>query len=111
MGIKTPGRTRPHTRHQAFQKDLTASTLTLLTIGGIMGSGLFMASGLAIRHAGPIVLAMYALGALMMVLEINALAEMSIATPTPGPSSSFPKKFWGVAGPLSPAGFFGSQAS
>ena len=87
MGIKTPGRRRTRVRsshHQAFQRDLTSSTLTLLTIGGIMGSGLFMASGLAIRHAGPIVLAMYALGALVMVFEINALAEMSVATPHPG---------------------------
>ncbi len=87
MGIKTPGRGRTRARsshHQAFQRDLTPSTLTLLTIGGIMGSGLFVASGLAIRHAGPIVLAMYALGALVMVFEINALAEMSIATPRPG---------------------------
>ncbi len=60
-----------------------------------MGSGLFMASGLAIRHAGPIALAMYALGALMMILEINALAEMSIATPTPGSFMVFTEKVLG----------------
>ncbi|MCL5116393.1 MAG: amino acid permease [Firmicutes bacterium] len=100
MGIKSPGRARLHkgrvkSHHQAFQKDLTSSTLTLLTIGGIMGSGLFMASGLAIRHAGPIVLAMYALGALVMILEINALAEMSIATPTPGSFLVFTRKVLG----------------
>lgn len=87
LGIKTPGHGRTRTQsphHQAFQRDLTSSTLTLLTIGGIMGSGLFMASGLAIRHAGPIILAMYALGALVMVFEIRALGEMSVATPRPG---------------------------
>lgn len=99
MGIKTPGRTRSKSdtksRHKAFHKDLTASTLTLLTIGGIMGSGLFMASGLAIRHAGPIVLAMYGLGALLMVLEIEALAEMSIATPTPGSFLVFTREVLG----------------
>ena len=100
MGIKTPGRARSTKNsggrhHQAFQKDLTASTLTLLTIGGIMGSGLFMASGLAIRHAGPIVLAMYGLGAVVMVLEINALAEMSIATPAPGSFLVFTREVLG----------------
>ncbi|MHB1610276.1 MAG: amino acid permease [Sulfobacillus sp.] len=87
MGIKTPSRqARPaKTRHhQAFQKDLTSGTLTLLTLGGIMGSGLFMASGLAMRHAGPSALLLFAVGALAMYLEISALAEMSIATPTPG---------------------------
>lgn len=43
-----------------------------------------MASGLAIAHAGPVVLLMYGLGAILMWLEINALGEMSIATPAPG---------------------------
>ncbi|NMP22577.1 amino acid permease [Sulfobacillus harzensis] len=100
MGIKTPNGTKSrHPRvghgHRAFQKDLTSSTLTLLTIGGIMGSGLFMASGLAIRHAGPLVLAMYALGALMMILEINALAEMSVATPAPGSFLVYTQKVLG----------------
>lgn len=89
MGIKSPTRKkvrskRTHTKKKAFQRDLTSTTLTLLTLGGVMGSGLFMASGLAIRHAGPMVLPMFAVGALLMTLEINALAEMSIATPTPG---------------------------
>lgn len=60
-----------------------------------MGSGLFMASGLAIRHAGPIVLAMYGLGSLMMIFEINALAEMSIATPSPGSFLVFTQKVLG----------------
>lgn len=49
-----------------------------------MGSGLFMASGLAIGHAGPIALGFFAVGAVAMYLEITALAEMSIASPTPG---------------------------
>ncbi|MCY0878660.1 MAG: amino acid permease [Firmicutes bacterium] len=88
-------RTRPKAHHQSFQRDLTSFTLTLLTIGGIMGSGLFMASGLAIRHAGPLVLAMYALGALLMAIEINALAEMSIATPTPGSFLVFTREVLG----------------
>ncbi len=89
MGIKTPSGHTKHpkhsaAKHQSFQRDLKSGTLTLLTLGGIMGSGLFMASGLAIGHAGPIALGLFAVGALAMYLEITALAEMSIATPTPG---------------------------
>ncbi len=49
-----------------------------------MGSGLFLASGMAIRDAGPAVLAVFGLGFLAMYLEIRALAEMSVANPTPG---------------------------
>lgn len=100
MGIKTPGKPglKQHHHHKsghAFKKDLTARTLTLLTIGGVMGSGLFMASGLAIRHAGPVVLLMYVLGAVLMVIEINALGEMSIATPAPGSFLVFTREVLG----------------
>lgn len=79
---KSPSAVGRH--HQAFHRDLTAGTLTWLTIGGVVGSGLFMASGIVIRHAGPAALGLYGLGALAMYLEIRALAEMSIANPTPG---------------------------
>lgn len=72
-------------RHrQAFHRDLTAPSLALLTIGGVMGSGLFLASGLVAMRAGPIVVGFFLLGAWAMYLEISALAEMAIATPAPG---------------------------
>lgn len=54
-----------------------------------------MASGLTIRHAGPGVLLFYAIGALAMYLEITALAEMSIATPTPGSFLVFTRQVLG----------------
>lgn len=68
----------------AFRRDLDAHALTLLTIGGIMGSGLFLASGLVLREAGPFTLVLIALGFVAMYLEMRALAEMSVATPAPG---------------------------
>lgn len=70
--------------HQAFRRDLRTPTLTLLTLGGIMGSGLFLASGLVIHRAGPVVLLLFAIAAAAMYLEITALAEMAIAAPSPG---------------------------
>ncbi len=86
MSIKSSRlRRRPSaTSHHGFQQDLGAFSLTLLTLGGIMGSGLFMASGLVIKRAGPAALILYVLGAWAMYLEISALGEMSIASPTPG---------------------------
>ncbi len=85
MSIKS-GRPKPQSKpnHQAFQRDLTSPTLTLLTIGGIMGSGLFLASGIAIHTAGPAVLGLFVVAAVAMYFEITALAEMSIASPSPG---------------------------
>ena len=77
----------PRTRakpHQAFQRDLGVMPLTLLTVGGIMGSGLFLATGLVIAHSGASALWLFAIAALAMGLEITALAEMSAAYPAPG---------------------------
>ncbi|CAB1129242.1 Amino acid transporter, AAT family [Candidatus Hydrogenisulfobacillus filiaventi] len=90
MGVETwshgkasaPRRVRR--RHAAFRRDLHAPALTLLTIGGVMGSGLFLASGLAIRDGGPGTIVLFLVGALAMYLEIRALGEMSAATPAPG---------------------------
>ncbi|MCY0864615.1 MAG: amino acid permease [Sulfobacillus sp.] len=58
-------------------KHLTAGTLSLMTVGGIMGSGLFLASGPAIRLAGPAILVAYLIGVTIMALEVTALAEMA----------------------------------
>ncbi len=79
--------TRPGDRGRhgpRFERQLDARSLTLLTLGGIMGSGLFLASGMAIRLAGPAVLGVFLVGFLAMALEITALGEMAAADPTPG---------------------------
>jgi AAT family amino acid transporter len=100
MSVKSP----PHRRvaaarrtqsHHAFQRDLTAPGLTLLTLGGIMGSGLFLASGIAIRRSGPAVLWVFAVAAVAMTLEIWALGEMSAADPEPGSFLRYAERVYG----------------
>lgn len=81
-------------RH-AFQRDLGASQLTLLTLGGIMGSGLFLASGIAIRRSGPAVLLVFLVAAIAMTLEIIALGEMSAADPTAGSFLVYAERVYG----------------
>jgi AAT family amino acid transporter len=58
---------------------ISAGTLSLMTVGGIMGSGLFLASGTAIRLAGPAIVISFLIGVTIMALEVMALAEMSAA--------------------------------
>jgi len=103
MSVKSghPGKSRHHTapakshQHQAFQRDLDVMPLTLLTVGGIMGSGLFLATGLVIAHSGPSAIWIFALGALAMGLEITALAEMSAADPAPGSFLVYAERVYG----------------
>ncbi len=56
----------------------------MLTIGGMMGSGLFVATGMAAHDAGPALGLLFVLGFLAMAVEITALGEMAAADPTPG---------------------------
>jgi L-asparagine transporter-like permease len=87
VGHQDPGtgsRTTGSGHGAKFARALDARSLTLLTLGGIMGSGLFLASGMAIHLAGPSIVVVFLVGFVAMALEITALAEMSAADPTPG---------------------------
>ncbi len=75
---------RRYTGQGVGEKDLRTPQLTLMTVGGIIGSGLFLAAGEAIRMAGPAIIVGYLIGATAMALEVTALAEMAAADPAKG---------------------------
>src|SRR5438067_1523762 len=51
-------------RERGLRRDLTARRMTMIAIGGAIGTGRFLGSGFAIGLAGPGVLASYVIGAL-----------------------------------------------
>lgn len=71
-------------RESGLQRRLSAGRLGMIAIGGAIGTGLFLGSGFAIGLAGPAVLVSYAIGAVIALLLMGCLAEMTIAHPTPG---------------------------
>lgn len=82
---------RPHPRfdailerEQGLHRGLTTGQLSMIAIGGAIGTGLFLGSGFAIGFAGPSVLVSYAIGALIALLLMGCLAEMTVAHPTSG---------------------------
>lgn len=56
----------------------------MMALGGAIGTGLFLASGLAVKAAGPAVLVSYVLVAVVALLLGRALTEMAVAHPTAG---------------------------
>ena len=56
----------------------------MIAIGGAIGTGLFLGSGFAIGFAGPSVLVSYLIGALITLLLMGCMAEMTVAHPTSG---------------------------
>jgi amino acid transporter, AAT family len=69
-------------REGGLRKTLTAGKLSMIAIGGAIGTGLFLGSGFAIGTAGPSVLVSYAIGALIALLLMGCLAEMTVTHPT-----------------------------
>ena len=87
-------------REGGLKRTLSAAKLSMIAIGGAIGTGLFLGSGFAIGTAGPGVLISYAIGALIGLLLMGCLAEMTIAHPTTGSFGAYAEYY---IGPL--AGF------
>lgn len=67
----------------------------MIAIGGVIGAGLFVGSGQAIKTAGPAVLITYVLTGLLVVLVMRMLGEMSTADPQTGSFSVYAERTFG----------------
>src|SRR5271166_4467261 len=65
-------------------RQLNERQLSMIAIGGAIGTGLFLGSALAVRTAGPGVILSYIFAAAITLLLMGALAEMAVAHPTAG---------------------------
>src|SRR5579863_2663313 len=100
MASSTDSFERISGRESGLRRALNARRMTMIAIGGAIGTGLFLGSGLAITLAGPGVLVSYAIGALLALLLMGCLAEMTVAHPTTGSFGAYAEYY---VGPL--AGF------
>ncbi|MFC5146868.1 amino acid permease [Streptomyces aureoversilis] len=58
--------------------------LSMIALGGAIGAGLFVGSGVGIRAAGPAIVVAYVLAGGLVLLVMRMLAEMSAADPATG---------------------------
>ncbi|MGE8064539.1 GABA permease [Pseudomonas sp. NPDC089569] len=63
--------------------------VTMLSIAGVIGAGLFVFSGHAIAKAGPAVLLAYIFTGALVVLVMRMLGEMAVASPDTGSFSTY----------------------
>jgi L-asparagine transporter-like permease len=87
-------------REQGLRRSLSARKLSMIAIGGAIGTGLFLGSGYAIGLAGPGVLVSYVIGAAVALLLMGCLAEMTVTHPLTGSFGAYAEYY---VGPL--AGF------
>jgi GABA permease len=58
--------------------------MTMIGLGGVIGAGLFVGSGVVIRAAGPAALLSFVITGLLVVLVMRMLGEMAVALPAVG---------------------------
>lgn len=82
-------------REAGLHRGLSKSKLTMIGLGGAIGTGLFMGSSIAINYAGPGVIISYVIAAFIAVIMMFSLSEMAVAFPTPGSFGVYAEKFLG----------------
>ncbi|MGH9711597.1 MAG: amino acid permease, partial [Candidatus Acidiferrales bacterium] len=71
-------------KERGLARALSTRQMTMIAIGGAIGTGLFLGSSLAVHTAGPAVIVSYLLGAVIALLLMGTLSEMAVAHPTAG---------------------------
>ncbi|QCT21353.1 amino acid permease [Jejubacter calystegiae] len=82
-------------RQQGLKQQLSAGQMSMLAIGGAIGTGLFLGSSYAIQMAGPSVLLSYFVGGVIALLLMGSLAEMTCQHPTSGSFGDYAEFYLG----------------
>src|SRR3569832_839573 len=69
---------------RGLHKDLTRTQIVMIGLGGAIGTGLFMGTGLAIGYAGPSVILSYLVADFAATVMVFSLSEMAVVLPAAG---------------------------
>ncbi len=71
-------------RETGLSKSLSKSQVIMISLGGAIGTSLFLSSGIALGYAGPSVLVSFAIAGFIAVAMVFSLSEMAVAHPSAG---------------------------
>jgi len=80
-------------REGGLHQSLTRGQIIMIGLGGAIGTGLFMGSGIAIGYAGPAVLISYLIAAFIAVIMVFSLSEMAVVHPTAGSFGTYAEMY------------------
>ncbi|KFI50551.1 amino acid transporter [Bifidobacterium sp. UTCIF-37] len=79
-----------------LERRMESRHLTMISLGGVIGTGLFVSSGYTIHQAGPLgAILAYAVGSLLVYCVMVSLGELSVAMPYAGSFHMYAKRFIG----------------
>src|SRR6201746_740274 len=67
-----------------LQKSLKSRHMTMISLGGVIGAGLFVGSSAVIHTTGPASVLSYLMAGVLVVLIMRMLGEMAVANPQVG---------------------------
>jgi GABA permease len=78
-----------------LRQGLSQRQLSMIAIGGVIGAGLFVGSGVVIRDTGPAAFLTYAVCGLLIILVMRMLGAMATANPSTGSFADYAAKALG----------------
>ncbi len=93
------GQAHPLDHHeQGYEQALKPLQLQMLTIGGAIGTGLFLGAGARLQTAGPALAVVYFVCGIFSFLILRALGELIMYRPASGSFVSYAREFLGEKG-------------
>ena len=83
-----------HPEGSGLQHSLKQRHMTMIALGGVIGAGLFVGSGVVIQSAGPAAVLSFLLTGLLVVLVMRMLGEMAVALPSVGSFYEYARLAW-----------------
>ena len=80
-------------RERGLHKELSKAQIVMIGLGGAIGTGLFMGSGIAIAYAGPAVILSYAIAGFAALVMVFSLSEMAVVHPTAGSFGTYAEMY------------------
>jgi amino acid transporter, AAT family len=80
-------------RESGLHRGLSKRQIVMIGLGGAIGTGLFMGSGIAIGYAGPAVILSYALAGFVALVMVFSLSEMAVVHPTAGSFGTYAETY------------------
>jgi L-asparagine transporter-like permease len=71
-------------REHGLSQSLSRAQIVMIGLGGAIGTGLFLGSGIAINYAGPAVILSYAIAGFAALVMVFSLSEMAVVHPAAG---------------------------
>jgi GABA permease len=82
-------------RPNGLRHTLRQRHMTMIALGGVIGAGLFVGSGVVIKSAGPAAVLSFVITGLLVVLVMRMLAELAVALPAVGSFYEYARLAWG----------------